>query len=159
MENLGMPQEMGEQLESEFETIIPPISEGELKEICLENEKLTELLEQMLDYASRYVRDVWEMQSLLERQGDYTDQNEWAELYAEADDKRGQLHDTYVDSIAILSRNMAKAGLDIEWVRELAPTGTLERSSCGRFAIMLMFERYKTYKLSIAEDNVDEHAK
>ena len=142
-----MPESMGEKFEKKFENIEPPISEAQLREECADYPELTQLIDDMLDYAARYVEDVWKMEAMLKTQSEYSTED-WKEAWSKVDGDRSRLHNTLIDSIGILSRNMAQRDLDIDWVRDLAPTGTLERSYCGRFGIMLMFQRYRNFKLS-----------
>ncbi len=92
----------------------------------------------MLTYAIRYAQDVWNMKIFTQQKGSYTE-DEWASKLAKIDSDRTQLHNTYIDSIAILSRALVRAERDNSWVRALAPTGTLDRATCGKFAIMLSY--------------------
>ena len=144
----GMPESMGEKFEKKFEGIEPPITEAELRAECEAYPELVRLIDDMLDYSARYVEDVWKMDAMIQRRDEYTSTEEWQQAWSKVDGDRSRLHNTLIDSIAILSRNMNERELDIEWVRALAPAGTLERSYCGRFAIMLMFQRYRNFKLS-----------
>ena len=105
----------------------------------------------MLSYASSYVQDVWRWQALMTNKNEFTDQQVWREEYEKIDGNRKHSHDTYIDSISILSRNMYKRGIDNSWINELAPMGSIERVRCGKFAIMLMYDRYRNFKLSSGE--------
>lgn len=96
----------------------------------------------MFRYAIRYASDVWAMKLFAEQQKNL-DTKEWQEQYEKIDRERSQLHNTYMDSIKILSRNMVRAEKNIDWMKKLAPAGQLERATCGKFAIML------TYLLSV----------
>jgi len=150
--NEGMPKQMGEKFEKKYEGMEPHITEEELREECADYPELLPLLDEMVEYASRYVLDVWKMEALLRKQKEFTSAEEWKEAWSKVDGDRSRLHDTFIDSIAILSRNMNQRELNTDWVKELAPTGKLERARCGKFGIMLMFRRYINFKLS-SEDS------
>ncbi len=118
--------------------LLLPITPHELEDEC-EGDPLCEgALEDMLTYAIRYANDVWDMKLFEEKQSELS-REDWQEQHENIDRNRSQLHNTYMDSIKILSRNMAKAEKNIDWMRALAPVGQLERATCGRFAIMLTY--------------------
>lgn len=118
-----------------------PISYTELQSVCESEPSIYPLFKEMVGYAQAYVQDVWNMRELIKNKSEYTEE-EWAELFAKADSDRTRLHDTYIDSIAILVRNMGEYNLDNDWARALMPAGKLDRAACGRFAIMLVYSRY-----------------
>jgi hypothetical protein len=114
------------------------ITPAELEAACAGDPHCEQALADMLRYAVRYVSDVWSMKEFVANKEELPDE-EWAEKHKKIDSDRTQLHNTYIDSIAILSRAMMRAEKDNSWVRELAPTGTLDRATCGKFAIMLSY--------------------
>lgn len=118
-----------------------PITYSELQSKCESDPTVYALFEEMISYAQAYVQDVWNMRELVKNKAQYSEE-EWAEMFAKADSDRTRLHNTYIDSIAILVRNMGKNDLDNSWVRDLMPTGKLDRAACGKFAIMLVYSRY-----------------
>lgn len=118
-----------------------PVSYAELEEMCSEDPITHKAFTEMVRYAHEYISDVWNMREIVKNRSQYTE-DEWKELFAQADDKRTRLHDTFIDSIAILVRRMGTVELDNEWVRELMPSGKLERSACGKFGIMLVYSKY-----------------
>jgi len=63
-------------------------------------------------------------------------------MLAKAEDDRTRLHNTYIESVAILSRAMNNADMDTTWVTELMSGGKLNRAACGNFGIMLTYSRY-----------------
>jgi len=118
-----------------------PISEHELITECEGDELCERALNDFFDYSVRYAADVWEMKMLFAEKNKYSTE-EWQDIYGKADRARSQLHDTLIDSIAILIRQMNRAERDTDWARELMPAGKLERAYCGKFAIMLTYSRY-----------------
>jgi len=135
-----MIDHIGSKYESQ-ESLNLPITEEQLREQCEGIDLCERALESMLGYSIRYANDVWEMKKLIAEKANYTE-TQWAELFDKADSDRSRLHNTLIDSIAILSRQMNENELDIQWVKKLAPAGKLERVSCGRFAIMLTYSKY-----------------
>jgi hypothetical protein len=115
-----------------------PITPDELEKLCAGDPHSEQALEDMLQYALRYALDVWNMKLFTRNRGDFSD-SEWAEKLAKIDNDRTQLHNTYIESIGILSRALMRAERDNNWVKALAPTGTLDRATCGKFAIMLSY--------------------
>lgn len=135
----SLPREAFEEMAKEFEGHKPVISNRELLRLCSNSENLVKLYEDMMNYAVRYAEDVWSMHLFIST--GQLDTEKGAKAFSEMDDARTRLHNTLVDSIAILSRNLAKEGVNNEWVRELTSNGTqLERASCGRFALQLVFD-------------------
>lgn len=118
-----------------------PISFTELENICEENELTQKAFSEMMRYAQAYIADVWDMKELLQKRDEYSPE-EWRELHERADDARTRLHNTFIDSIAILSRTLNKYELPTDWVKKLAPLGKLDRATCGKFAIMLVYSKY-----------------
>ena len=118
------------------------ITPDELEKECDDDPLCEKALTEMLRYAVRYANDVWSMKTF-EGKRDELEGPEWREQREKIDRARSQLHDTYIDSIKILSRNMVRAEKNIDWMKKLAPAGELNRATCGNFAIML------TYWLSV----------
>ncbi len=114
------------------------ITPDELERECDGDPLCEKALNEMLTYAIRYANDVWSMKRFAEEQKTL-DTDEWQEQHEKIDRERSQLHNTYIDSIKILSRNMVRAEKNIDWMRKLAPAGQLERATCGNFAIMLTY--------------------
>lgn len=113
-----------------------PISPEDLEKLCLGNETLELLYNQMISYCVRYAEDVLRMERL------YTAplQDEiWRSEMEELDRSRHDLHEATVDSINILSRNLKKFGKSNEWLRPLIAGG---RSVYGKFAIGIAFSYY-----------------
>jgi hypothetical protein len=140
MEKFDVPQAYIENAEKKIEKngLSLPITPDQLEAECAGDSHCEKALSEMLRYAVSYAMDVWNMKELVSQRSQY-DESEWSEKLAKADDARTRLHNTYIDSIAILSRALIKAERDAEWVRHLMPAGTLDRATCGRFAIMLTY--------------------
>lgn len=123
-----------------FIGIKPVITEEELYDFAEEVPEIRPLVDSFFAYAERYAEDVWLIHTMLSEGS--LDTEEGANEYAEMDNARTVLRNALVDSIAILSRALAKHGLDNEWVRELTDGVNLNRASCGVLAIMLVYKRY-----------------
>ena len=135
-----LPPEAYENMSESFEEARPVISEKELETLCSGNEQLEKLLESMIEYSLRYAEDVWSMHIFVNEGG--FDSEDGAEKFAELDAARTILHNALIDSIAILSRNLNKEGKDNSWVQTLADGTSLNRASCGSFALLLVYNRY-----------------
>lgn len=100
-----------------------------LKRECEGDPDLKELFEDMIRYCARYTKDVCDMEvnkpELIAK----------GEL-ATADDARTRLHNTTVDSINILARQMSLRGKNSKWVEDLT-----DRTKYGKFAIVLTLTR------------------
>lgn len=108
--NILIPQEFTESQGMKVEKygldiIITP---EELENSCEGDPLCEKALSEMLTYAIRYANDVWSMKIFASKNTDL-DTNEWQEQHEKIDRERSQLHDTYLDSIRILSRNMVRA--------------------------------------------------
>ncbi len=135
-----LPQEAVAEMGRNFEGLHPVISENELKTLCENNSDLESLLKNMLGYFERYAIDVWNMQKFIN--DGRLDTDEGPDEFKRIDDARTQLHNTLVDSIGILSRALGKNNKDNEWVRDLTNGASLNRASCGAFALLLVYRRY-----------------
>jgi hypothetical protein len=122
-----------------FDIIITP---EELEDECNGNSLCERALTDMLQYAIRYALDVWKMKELLSRQNEF-EAEEWRVIHEKVDRERSQLHNTYIDSINILSRQLVKNDKNIDWVKKLYSGTEVNRAACGKFAIMI------TYWLSV----------
>lgn len=139
-ETSKLPKEAVLEMSRNFEGLQPVISENELHMICEDSPELQSLLVNVFNYSERYAVDVWSMQKFINSGKLETDGG--PEEFARIDDARTHLHTTLVDSIAILSRALGKAGRNNEWVRELTNGANLNRASCGAFALLLVYRRY-----------------
>lgn len=135
-----LPTEAYQEMHKNFEGLTPVISEGDLLEIGEHNPEIMPLIDTFLKYAERYANDVWSMHEFV-NQGKL-ETEEGAAEFAEMDTARTRLHNALVDSIAILSRALAKTDIDNSWVRDLTNGSTLDRSACGSFALLLIYRRY-----------------
>lgn len=125
-------------MEIELGGVKPVKTYVELVDLCKGSESLESLLASFKEYAIRYSRDVWSMQEFLDKGG--LDSEGGAENFKEMDQARTRLHNALIDSIAILSRQLAKEGRDNGWVRDLTDGTSLNRAACGSFAILLVYE-------------------
>jgi hypothetical protein len=132
--------EMVEQIKNKYEKygldiIVTP---EELAEECAGDELCERALKDMLSYAVRYANDVTDMKLFVKSKNEYSD-DEWAKKLSEIDGARTRLHNTYIDSIKILSRHLHKAERNNDWIKALAPNGEIQRAICGKFAFMLSY--------------------
>lgn len=114
------------------------ITPAELLDECAGDELCERALKEMLTYAVRYMEDVVHMKLFIMKKKEIPD-DEWAAELARIDSNRTRLHDTYIDSIKILSRHLHRAERNNDWIKELAPNGEIQRAICGKFAFMLSY--------------------
>lgn len=140
-EHVPIPAEAQEKMSKHMEGLTPVISEEALYEIGEDYPEIAPAVAAFIRYAERYAVDVWNMHKMLEDGALNTE--EGVVEYKAADEARTVLHNALVDSVAILSRALAKNDIDNEWVRNLTDDGhTLSRASCGSFALLLVYRRY-----------------
>jgi hypothetical protein len=113
------------------------ISPEELESLCTGNEKLESLYEQMAQKCFEYTADVFKLKKIAEENINSRDE-QWRSDMEKADTERHILHETTMDSINILSRNLKQEGKSNEWIRKIS-TG---RSAYTRFAIAFAFSYY-----------------
>jgi len=135
-----LPDAAIEHMAKSFEACEPIITEGELRNLCEGSPDLEKLLESFLKYSVRYANDVWTMEKFVADGG--LNSEGGSDHFTEIDEARTRLHNALIDSVAILSRTLAKEGKDNSWVRELTNGQTLERSACGKLALLLVYKRY-----------------
>jgi hypothetical protein len=111
----------------------PAVKEEYLYELCEGNEGLTELLEEMLEYFYRYTRDVCMMKSLIAEENGIQEHQE--EIH-ERDRARTALHNTMIDSVNILVRNLREKGKDVAWFDTVDKPN---RSWYARLALLTTF--------------------
>lgn len=128
------------EMHENFKGLEPVITEGELYQYAERVYELKPLVDSLIGYAERYADDVWLMHEMLSNGA--LDTEEGIEEYASMDGARTLLHNALIDSIAILSRALARNELDNEWVRELTDGVNLNRAACGSFALVLVYHRY-----------------
>lgn len=130
---------------SGYGDLSPAIEPKRLKEICAGDPVLEQCLESMFSYANRYAHDVYSMMieqiELSEKRERGEDTPEDAQELAETDKRRHNLHEALIDSVNLISRELAKREKDNEWVRELVNGG---RSAYGRFALLTFYKLHVT---------------
>lgn len=146
-EHSPLPPEAVTEMSKNMEGLEPAISESDLLKISESYPEIKPLIKSLLDYAERYAADVWSM-NLFIGSGKF-ETEDGAREFAEMDDARTRLHSALVDSVGILSRKLVNEGVDNSWVRELTDGHTLSRSSCGAFALLLVYRRYIDNKENI----------
>jgi hypothetical protein len=106
-----------------------------LRSMC-DNEILTELFENMIDYALRYTESVCRWQRMaMEDPSSFDDRATRQAI----EDTRHTVHTAFNDHVNILSRTMVLLGKSTKW-RELIGHN---RPDLGRFALALSFEYIK----------------
>lgn len=113
------------------------ISPEELESLCAGNEKLKSLYEQMVQKCFEYTADVFKLKKIVQKDVNSRDE-EWRADVEKSDMERHILHETTMDSINILSRNLKEEGRSNEWIRNIANG----RSAYTRFAIAFAFSYY-----------------
>jgi hypothetical protein len=115
-----------------------PISREDLEALCEGDPMLESLHKEMVLCCVRYARDAFLLDRLQITPASERD-SAWREEYERTDKIRKQLHDTVVDNINILGRNLKEHGKTNEWLRPLAQVG---RPAYGLFAIDLALDYY-----------------
>jgi hypothetical protein len=130
-----------------------PIQLSELKKICYEN-GLEKLFDELCIYSLDYVKDIWILQSKIEK--GYSRDNEGErEDIQNADNSRSKLHTALNDQINIVVRNLRKKGVDVSWSNKLLNMGTgeISRVSSGKFGLQIAYQIVKeTYSLYTKPD-------
>lgn len=131
--------------ESGYSSLSPAIDPEDLRELCEDVPVLKTCYEQMITYCTRYAHDVFNMmyeQSLLSDLREKGEDTE--EMYEELkviDSNRHNLHEAMMDSVNLLSRQLAKHDKDNEWMREVIAGG---RASYATFAMLTFYRMYST---------------
>lgn len=113
----------------------------DIKKNCEADEDLMYLYADMLDYCGRYLEDVCKL-AKLDVQIKEDSSRELAEERADADEARRLLHDSTMDSIKILVRNMKERGKDVSWAKNFNPK---DRSQYANFAIVACFQEIQRF--------------
>lgn len=116
------------------ELLSPYITCSELRKLCEGDSNLEELLRDVFLHSLRYTESVCKFERIIEEGKRFNDDDK---IMADINSIRRNTHDTAVDSINILSRQLSKAGKSIDWMSRVSMQG---RASYGRFAIFLGFE-------------------
>ena len=142
------PEELFSQLEeSGYGSMKPAITQEDLEELCAGDQTLQLCHKQMNEYCTRYAHDVFNMmyeQSRLSelREKDEDTEEARAELKV-LDTNRHNLHEAMMDSVNLMSRQLAKKEKDNEWMRELVAGG---RAGYATFAMLTFYNIYSTIK-------------
>ena len=120
------------------------ISPQNLENLCKGNVELEQMFQEMLIKCLRYTEDVFVLEQTNAEPAGSRDEN-WRTQREKADLDRHNLHEATMDSINILSRNLAKNGKSNEWLRPVAVNG---RSGYSRFAIGFAFSYYLSLRES-----------
>ena len=119
---------------SEFEHIKVPVTLEELEALCVGDEILEELLEDVLDQCLKYTKTIIDFNKIIaESDGD----REGAETLARIDAVRKGTHDSTIDIINAFSRMLGKKSKDNSWMEKIIDN----RSAYMRFAIALTLAR------------------
>ncbi|HVU06798.1 MAG TPA: hypothetical protein VHE10_03375 [Candidatus Paceibacterota bacterium] len=115
--------------------IIAPLEE--IKSECEGNEILTELFENMIDFALRYAESVCRWQRMAVETPDEFDAIGTRQAI---EDTRRTVHNAFIEHVNILSRTLVRQGRKAEWRGRVGH----DRAALGRFAIVIAFEYIKT---------------
>lgn len=133
--------------ESGYGNLEPAISPEKLQELCEGDSVLERCLEGMFTYVNRYAHDVYSMMieqmELSEKRENGEDSPEDFQALKETDERRHHLHNALMDSINLLSRELAKREKDNEWMRDFAHEG---RAGYARFALLTFYKLYVNIK-------------
>jgi len=137
-----MSPELEKTVQKELNTIShfsnPYISSADLKIACGQNETLMELYTNMVSNCVRYLISVCEfMLTNIDRD----------KQFQEIDMKRKVVHNSTIDSINILARNLKNAGKDNSWISKMLGN----RSAYAKFAQLIAFETIKEKEIGNEE--------
>ncbi len=140
------PQDLLKKMEeSGYGSMEPAITPKDLKALCEHEPLLLTCYEQMNTYCVRYAHDVfnmmYEQRKLEELRDAHEDTPEMYEELQTIDKNRHNLHEAMMDSVNLVSRELAKREIDIEWMREVSSGG---RASYAKFAMLTFYKLYST---------------
>ncbi len=105
-----------------------------IKKECEGNEILEKLFNDMLNYLYRYTETVFEYNEILSND---ISQDTINQKLKELEEIRKKVHNATIDSINILSRQLAKFGKDNSWIDQVGSS----RATYGNFAIVNTFRK------------------
>ncbi len=111
----------------------PFIPLSALEALCEGNETLQICLEETVNYSMKYAETVCRFEQIVAK-GQRINEDGTRE---EIERVRSTIHDSTIDAINILSRNLKKFGKDNKWLAPIVANG---RAGYGKFAILLAFE-------------------
>lgn len=137
--------EMIEEVKHEAETAekdhkfrLLPIQYEELAEECERDEDLESLFRDMMDHCLSYTKSLIEFQRAALKRGGTEEIGENERIsFGELDKTRKIVHDSTIDSINILARELQKKGRNSKWVGNIAGN----RAAYGRFAVLMSYAR------------------
>jgi hypothetical protein len=134
-----------------YSSIAPVISPDKLKSLCEGDTLLESCLDKMNSYCVRYAQDVfnmmYEQMKLAELREKGEDSKEMYDELKIIDLNRHNLHEAMIDSVNLMSRQLAKKGKDNEWMREVVIEG---RAGYARFAMLTFYNIYSN--MMVASD-------
>ena len=111
----------------------PFISLQSLEALCLGNETLEFCLREVVLISLRYTETVCRFEQIVLR-GQASNEDDSRK---EIETLRTAVHDSCIDSINVLSRNLKKAGKDNSWMKQVIAGN---RPAYAKFAILTAFE-------------------
>ena len=111
----------------------PYISLENLESVCNGNETLEFCLKEVVQISLRYAETVCRFEQIVWRGQESNEDDTRKEI----ESVRTTVHDSTIDAINILARNLKKAGKDNDWITKLTTVG---RAAYAKFAILLAFE-------------------
>ncbi|MEI8249430.1 MAG: hypothetical protein WCG07_02970 [Candidatus Taylorbacteria bacterium] len=115
---------------------------ADLEALCVGNEILESCLREAVSYSLRYAETVCRFEQIVLGQGQTANEDGQRE---EIERIRSTIHDSTIDAINVLSRNLKKAGKENGWISKLTTGG---RAAYGKLAILLAFEAVLTNEVS-----------
>lgn len=113
----------------------PYIKLHDLESLCHGNEILEACLEDMVNYSMRYAETVCRFEQIVAT----SEGQNFSEdgIREEIELVRSTIHDSTIDAINVLSRNLKNSGKDNGWLK---PILSQDRPAYGKFAILIAFE-------------------
>ena len=116
------------------EFIKPQVDWTEVENSCRDNEVLSELYEEMLNYFYRYTETVCQYDEILSQDLSDADVNA---RFQTLEEERTTIHNTTMDSVNILARNMGRLGQNNSWLQKVGES----RADYGKLALTTIFSR------------------
>ena len=120
---------------------MPAISLSELRKICEGDEVLNGLLSETLGQFEEYAENV----AVLEENTRKLNSGKISiEEFNRIRDRQHDAHESTMDSVKILVRNLAQKGKDTKWAEDFFRGGQENRAAIGKFALLTVFHRLKS---------------
>ena len=133
-----IPISVAEKAHEVIEINNPYASLVQLETLCQGDEVLESCLDDVISYSLRYAETVCRFEQIVLGEGQVANEDGQRE---EIELVRSTIHDSTIDAINILSRNLKRSGKENSWITKLTNGG---RAAYGKFAVLIAFEAVLT---------------